>query len=201
MVGVWESGQYIGCVLFSRGANRHLTRPYGLAITEGCELTRVALNAHQTPVSKIITIALRFLKQQSPGMRLVISFADPAQGHHGGIYQATNWLYTGQTAPAKQYVRSDGKILHARQVSPSGVKKQYGRYRVVPQPDQCRIVEVPGKHRYLMPLDKETRMRLQNLHQPYPKKRVGSDNGDTTGDQPVEGGSTPTPTLQNNASR
>jgi hypothetical protein len=196
MIGVWENGDFIGAVIFSRGASPSLLNPYRLAQTEGCELTRIALTKHVTPVSKIIRIALTFLKKQSPGMRLVISFADPSHGHHGGIYQATNWIFCGQSAPTKQYVRPDGKMLHNRQVSPTGVRKQYGRYRVVPKPDECRIVELPGKYRYLMPLDDDMRKQLQPLSRPYPK-RVGSDTDDTPDDQSGKGGLAPTPTLQN----
>ena len=46
-IGVWEDGEFVGCVLFSRGANNNLGRPYGLKITEVCELTRVALSQHK----------------------------------------------------------------------------------------------------------------------------------------------------------
>src|SRR5690349_20526593 len=89
-VGVWENGTFIGVVLFSRGASSNLLKPYGLKMSEGCELTRVALNSHTAPVSRIISIAIKFLKRRSPGLKLIVSFADPAQDHVGGIYQAVN---------------------------------------------------------------------------------------------------------------
>src|SRR4051812_12315873 len=47
-VGVWEHDQFIGCVLFARGASQNLLKPYGLKPTEGGELVRVALDHHET---------------------------------------------------------------------------------------------------------------------------------------------------------
>jgi len=53
-VGVWENRKYVGCVIFSRGANSNLLKPYGMSQSEGCELTRVALTSHAVEVSRII---------------------------------------------------------------------------------------------------------------------------------------------------
>ena len=99
-VGAWEDGRYIGVVIFSRGATQNIGKPYGLEQTECVELTRIALRDHRHFVSEIMMQALRKLKETNPGLRLVVSYADPAQGHNGGIYQATNWVYTGATPPA-----------------------------------------------------------------------------------------------------
>ena len=93
-IGVWENSKFIGVVIFSRGASCNLLKPYGLKQTEGCELTRVALNRHKTPVTRIIKIAVLFLKKSSKNLRLIVSFADPKYGHHGGIYQGGNWIYS-----------------------------------------------------------------------------------------------------------
>ena len=93
-VGVWENERFVGCVIFSRGSNNNGHKPYGLKMTEFCELTRIALTEHATPVSQVVRKSLAFLKKKSPGVRLVVSYADPNHGHHGGIYQAGNWIYT-----------------------------------------------------------------------------------------------------------
>jgi len=51
------------------------------------------------------------------GVRLVVSYADPAHGHHGGIYQAGNWVYLGRThAEAAHRVRA-GTSWHGRSAS------------------------------------------------------------------------------------
>jgi len=195
LMGVWEDAVFIGVVVFSRGATEHLGKPYGLTQDECCELTRVALRDHQTPVSRILSIALRELKKTSPGMRLVVSFADPHETHHGGIYQALGACYAGRTKPMVMYEAPDGKVYHPRVISITGQKKQFGVYKPVWKPAQCRALPRPGKYRYLLPLDAAMRAQIEPLRQPYPK-RVGSSDSAVPGLQPGEGGASPTSTLQ-----
>lgn len=171
-VGVWEAEQFIGCVIFSRGANNNLGKPWGLKQTEICELTRVALRAHMAPVSQIVAVALRFLRRHCPGLRLVISYADPAHGHHGGIYQAGGWVYLGSSTPQRE-LRIAGAFLHKRvasakwgTASPSKIRERTGL------PVEYGPVE--WKHTYVMPLDPALRPGLQSRAQPYPKRATGT---------------------------
>jgi hypothetical protein len=193
-IGVWENRKYIGCVLFARGANKDLFTPYGVAITGGCELVRVALDTHETPVSRIVTIAIKLLRARSPGLRLILSFADPHYGHHGGIYQALGWVYLGTTSPASEYIGPNGKRWHPRMISPSGIKRVYGQYRRVLRPDQCTRVARPGKHRYALGLDDAMRASLRPLARPYPKRGRSAENG--TAAPTAGGGEIPTRPLQ-----
>jgi hypothetical protein len=192
-IGVWENSKFIGVVLFSRGASPDLLKPYGLTQYQGCELTRVALSKHETPVSRILSIAFKFLQKNSDKLRLIVSFADQSKGHHGGIYQATNWVYAGLSAPSVEYWK-DGKRWHPRQLSEKGYTVQFGQKRKVPKPSECKKIKVPGKHRYLLPLDDEMRARILPLSKPYPK-RVTSIETDVSGVHPEEGGVSPTVTL------
>jgi len=170
-IGVWEDEQFIGVVLFSRGASPYLFSAYGVSEIEGCELTRIALTAHESPVSRIVSIAVRMVAKQNPGLRLVVSFADPMHGHHGGIYQAGGWIYCGDTHPDFYHQDASGKKWHSRQVRKNGAPvKQFGRFRAMPRPDDMTYVETLGKHRYLMPLDAEMRARILPLARPYPKR-------------------------------
>jgi hypothetical protein len=193
-IGVWEDDKFIGVVLFSRGASPDLMKPYGLTQFEGCELTRVALSQHKTPVSRIVAIAIKFLLKKAPGVRLIVSFADQSKGHHGGIYQAGNWVYAGMSAPSIEYWLK-GKRWHPRQLSEKGFTVQFGAKRAVPKPSDCKKIHTPGKYRYLMPLDDEMRTKVESLRRPYPK-RVGSKANVAPGGHSGEGGATPTPTLQ-----
>ena len=181
-IGAWEDGRFIGVVIFGRGANNNIGKPYGLPQIAACELVRIALRDHKTPVSKVAAIAMRFLQKNSPGLRLVISYADPLQGHHGGIYQAGNWIYCG-TSQAQQGVMHNGKVMHKRTAN-----SLFGTIKGMQKSP------VMWKHKYLMPLDNEMRKRILPLSKPYPK-RAGSDTKDTPGFHPGEGGSTPTPAL------
>lgn len=195
-VGVWESGKYKGCVLFSRGANNNLGTPYGLKCTGVCELTRVALCDHTTPVSRILAIAVKMMLKQNQSLRLVVSYADTNEGHHGGIYQANGWIYCGKTSPGFKYLDPKGRIWHQRQVSVTGLKPQYGQLRSVAKISDCKKIPQEGKHRYLMPLDDEMRAKIEPLRQPYPKRVRSADSG-TPDNQSGGGGATPTRTLPN----
>jgi hypothetical protein len=191
-IGVWESGKFIGCVLFALGMNRSLGSPYGLQMTECCELVRVALTEHQTPVSRIVSIALKMIRKQSEGLRLVVSFADPVEDHHGGIYQAGGWLYAGKTAGSFEW-RIGEQRLNKRAFT--GQQFGGGRRSVSQIPSTAKKVQTPGKHRYLMPLDDEMRQRIEPLRKPYPKRERSAENG-TPGIQSGGGGVNPTRSLQ-----
>ena len=170
-VGVWEDNKFIGVVLFGRGANNNMLKPFGLKQNEGCELVRIALKEHKTPVSKILAIALRFLKKQSPGLRLVVSYADADQNHHGGIYQATNWIYDGlKNAGSMGAFIVHGKKMHPKSVHSKGIKQSLDEVKKHLDPN-ATIHYTKGKHRYLMPLDTEMRQKLSPLHQTYPKRQ------------------------------
>ena len=199
-IGVWEKGCFIGTVLFSRGASNAIGKPYRVNQSEVVELTRVALTKHGSAVSRILTIAIRMLGKQSPALRLIVSYADPEHGHHGGIYQATNWVYAGRTSPDYVIIDKDGKRWHSRMVSKNGIKKCFGKYKTVIKPSDGKRVNIPGKYRYLYPLDDEMRKQIEPLRKPYPKRISGGSNlSDAPGDHPGEGGSIPTPPLQKTA--
>tara|TARA_R110000796_G_scaffold74503_1_gene167600 strand:+ start:162 stop:848 length:687 start_codon:yes stop_codon:yes gene_type:complete len=166
-VGAWENGKFIGVVMFGRGATPNLGKPYNLGQTECVELVRIALTKHENPVSRIAALAMKFLHKSNPKLRLIVSFADKSQGHHGGIYQAGNWVYNGQGNPAKFYMIR-GKLTHPRSIGAKGlVQNIYGARKIDPN---ATVVNVEGKHRYLMPLDVDMRKFIMPLSKPYPKR-------------------------------
>ena len=191
--GVWESGRFVGVVIFGVGATPEIAKPYGLKPTEVCELVRVALTKHQTPVSRIIAITLRTLKHSMPGLRVVVSFADTSQGHHGGIYQAGNWILTGSTEYHAYEVR--GELVHPRvchlRYGKGGQSIPWLKANVDPN---AKRVRNGIKHKYVMPLDDAMRKQIEPLKKPYPK-RVRSVDSDTPADQAGKGGANPTRTL------
>ncbi len=186
-VGAWEDGKYIGCVIFGRGANNNMLKPFGLEQDDGCELVRIALTKHIAPVSKIMTFAIKFLKKSQPKLQLVVSYADPEQGHHGGIYQACNWIYTGPSGKAIK-IFYKGKWTHKKTVDDAGVNQTNLPKKVV-----------AGKHRYLMPLDKDTSAKIASLAKPYPKrvKQAMVDSLDTAEVQHLPTRSNLTETAEN----
>jgi len=194
-IGAWENGKFVGVVIFAWGMNKDLGSPYGLRMGQCAELVRVALTKHESAVSKILSIAIKFLKKQSPGLRLLVSFADPSEGHHGGIYQASGWQYAGISPQTVEWILN-GKRLNRRAYT--GQQFGGGKASVAGIPKGAIKRRVPGKHRYLIPLDSEMKTKILPLARPYPK-RAGSDTKDTPGFHPGEGGSTPTPALHSQA--
>lgn len=157
-VGVWENGQFIGAVIFGRGANNHIGSPYGLQQSECAELVRVALREHDAPVSQIVAQSLRMVRRQSVGLRCIVSYADPEQGHTGAIYQAGNWVYVG-TSKAQREKEENGRVVHKRSVFARDGTAGGGTYS-----------KVLWKHKYLMPLDDAMRRQIEPLRKPYPKR-------------------------------
>lgn len=196
-VGVWEAGRFVGAIMFGPGANRHIARPFKLKDTEVCELVRVALapaSVRKHPTSKCVAISLRMLKRQSPGLRLVVSYADLGQGHRGVIYQAGGWLYLG--AATQPYLQVNRKIVH-----PRSLYERFGRggqsvawLRANVDPNAQRV-KMPAKLKYIMPLDREMREKLEPLAQPY-MKRVGNIGSDVPATPGGKGRCDTTPALQ-----
>lgn len=192
-VGVWERDKFIGVVVFGRGAAPKLASSFGLKITEVAELVRIALTKHETPVTRIVSIAIKKLKKSFNGIRLIVSFADPSQDHHGGIYQGGNWVYYGisGTTGGFEYLvgnkwitcRSIGARFGTRVTSEVEKRLRFSDKR-----------KAPRKHRYAMGLDSETHKTILRLSKPYPKRAVSKDNVAVTF-QVTEGGAIPTTAL------
>jgi len=185
-IGVWEDGRFIGVVIFGVGATADLVKQYGLKMEQGCELVRVALTKHKSAVTRIVSISLMMLRKQFPGLRLVVSFADPAQGHYGGIYQGGGWMFSGYSQVSDEYIYK-GKRWHGR-----GFRHLYGGMENHPD---VQKVKGTAKLRYLMPLDDAMREQIAPLAKPYPKRTTRTKEQDT-GYHPVLGGVTPTRALQ-----
>ena len=186
-IGVWENCKYIGCILYGRGATPEIGKPFNLDQTEICELTRIALTTHINPVSRMISISLKMLKKLCPGIKLIVSYSDTAQGHHGGIYQAGGWIYVGSIKKHAYIVC--GKVYHP--------KTLYGKYGIGGQSvpwlkkhvdPNAKMVRTKIKHKYLMPLNNYILKSLKDLSLPYPKRApeaLSSDASASSGEKGV----------------
>ncbi len=196
--GVWEDGQFIGCVIFGMGSTIEYGKSLDVGQFEVCELVRVALRDHTAPVTEIVSKSVKILRRDNPGLRVILSFADPNRGHHGGIYIAGNWIYLGVTKGAHMFI-VNGKEVHPR--TASGLVRQYGGLRegesrvkffarVFNDPSASVIMPKP-KHRYAYPLDRTMRKWLNDRALPHPVPCGRSVEGDTPGFRPGGTGSIP----------
>ena len=196
-LGVWEDGKFIGAVVFAWGANRHLAGEYKLKMTECAELCRIALNKHVTPVSRILSIAVRMLKREMPGIRLLVSYADLNQGHEGKIYQASNWVFVGKTG-FEAGIMLKGKLTHRRTINSKYGTSDIGWLQHHVDPRAARYEGKP-KYKYLLPLDDEMAERIELLSKSYPNTCATSDTSDTPGVHPGEGRAARTVALRRSA--
>ena len=119
--------------------------------------------------SRILGIVLRSLRRHTT-LKFVLSYADPSQGHHGGIYMASGWVYTGFSQPTPGYDLGDGKIHHSRSLGQTYGSRSVRHFRKHGVP--IALVPQLPKHRYIYFLDSGWRPRLKGSELPYPKRNI-----------------------------
>ena len=118
------------------------------------ELNRLVVNdgLEKNVLSKFVSQCLRLLKEEDI---ILVSYADSGMGHHGYIYQATNFLYTGATKERTDKYTPKGK--HSRHYTDDN--------------NHLRKVRT-SKHRYVYFTGKSRKWYLKDLNYeilPYPK--------------------------------
>ncbi|MBI2858117.1 MAG: DNA methyltransferase [Chloroflexi bacterium] len=150
-------GPYLGHMLVDRA------RP-----DDGICLTRLWL-ADELPKnseSRVLSVVLRSLRRHTE-LKFVLAYSDPAAGHIGVVYQATNWLYTGLSSAMPLYDLGDGVIRHSRSLA-HGCGTHATGYFAAREIDIGLVPQAP-KHRYVYFLDRRWQSRLRAPVLPYPK--------------------------------
>jgi hypothetical protein len=119
-----------------------------------------------------------WLRENVPHIKALISYSDPKEGHCGTIYQATNWLYQGDSLRYNDSwsfkFSEDGEWQHGRTIFPTyGTNNPSEIQKQVTSPFWIR--KEPRKHRYVYILTKggERRKLLKSIKHPilpYSKK-------------------------------
>jgi hypothetical protein len=162
--GVWEHGDFIGSVVYSRPASAAMGDIFDLSADEFAELSRVALTHHEHEVSQIVSITISMLSKKDTGLRALFSYADPVQDHDGGIYRAMNWDYLGRMEPTRIGVK-DGEEYHSRTISR---KIEMGHLTREQVNEQFTFKKAPGKFKYVYPLSPEVEEKIEAMSKPYP---------------------------------
>ena len=123
--------------------------------------------------SRFIGIVLRPLRKNT-GLKFLVSYADPVQGHLGTIYQATGWVYTGLSQATPLYDIGDGRQYHSRSLSHSF--GSHGLAHFQRHGINVKLVPQAAKHRYVYFLDPAWRARLRVPALPYPKRKVSGES-------------------------
>ena len=122
------------------------------------ELNRLCVNDNleKNVLSFFVSSCLKMLPKL-----IIVSYADTAQNHHGYIYQATNWFYTGLSSKAKDK-KLIGSNKHGRH---NNAYEQDGDYEFVERSRKHRYIYFTGNKRENKKLLNELNYKIQ----PYPK--------------------------------
>ena len=145
------------------------------------ELTRLVVNddLQKNVLSFFVGSTIKFFDNPT----CLVSFADPNAGHHGYIYQATNWLYTGNSVAGGKNAKYilNGKEYHGKTVDEKWLRNigfKYDNKKTLKQNwvDCGGIVEDHKLYKYryifLKGSKKQKSDMLKNLKyniEPYPK--------------------------------
>lgn len=154
-----DKNEWCGCIVYGLGANNNLSKSFKMPQGTVIELVRMALNGKQESTSKAMSISLKLLPKYIPNCKIIVSYADEGQGHKGIIYQATNWIFIGDSFAESAIDPKTGKITHTRILS-----SKYGSIKGFTR------VKDAAKHKYIYPLDKSLIPLCKSLSKPYPKK-------------------------------
>jgi hypothetical protein len=219
-IGVFYDGRLEGAMQFGPSLDKRKIQ--GLvsdtAWHEFIELNRMALSEAlpRNSESRAIAIAMRLLKKHAPQIKWVISFADGAQCGDGAIYRASGFVLTGIKKNNQIVEFPDGlretrfvltNVTRPRRVE---VAQRYGinlggESSLLPFLAVGAKVVAGFQLRYIYFIDPTYRQRLTVPELPYSEiERMGARMykgqrlqaaeaiQDATGDQPGEGGASPT---------
>jgi hypothetical protein len=178
-----DDQELIGCLTYGPPVGRRAAASISpeLKISEVLELTRLFVHDKKDDKnieSYVISQSFRWLKENAPNIKVLVSYADPAASHLGKIYQATNWIYQGigQTALMDNHsikLEENGKWIHSRTIGDRFGSRNIEHLKRVIGKSFWRRLDSP-KHRYIYFLcdKREKRKILKSLKMtilPYPK--------------------------------
>jgi len=148
--GLYLDGVIVGVVTFGTPSSSGLRR--GIAgdqyISDVIELNRLCLDCdRRNAASYLVANAIK----QIPKNKIIVSYADTSMGHHGYIYQATNFIYTGLSAKRTDWKVKGLEHLHGATIADMSrgqenraewMREKYG--------DDFYIEDRPRKHRYIL---------------------------------------------------
>ena len=88
-----EGHERIGAMMLGRPAARKLDQNRILSLDRMFFVDEAPKNTE----SHALSLMRKFVRIWFPGVRLLISYSDPEQGHTGGVYEADGWAPFGTT--------------------------------------------------------------------------------------------------------
>lgn len=104
-----DTGAPLAAIIYTAPANRY----FGKGSIELSRLVRHP-DADLPPLTQFVSWSLRWLKANTD-FRYCLSYADKGAGHHGGIYQAANFVHVAVSSGNRQYRNeTTGEIVSGR---------------------------------------------------------------------------------------
>jgi len=177
LLGICSYGRPVAHTLIKHAFNGHYQDNF-------LELNRLVVNDN-LPKNSLSFFVSATLKQL-PSPVVVVSYADTSLNHHGYIYQATNFIYTGLSAKRTDYKIKGMEHLHSASVmdhAGRGLEKGKIEKLKAIYGNNLYLKDRPRKHRYfyLIGTKKQKKEMLANLAYEvcnYPKgnnKRYNAD--------------------------
>lgn len=114
-----DTGEPVAAISYTAPVNKY----FGPNSIELSRLVRAP--DFDRPLSMFVAWSLRWLKKNA-GLAYCLCYADSSAGHHGGIYQATNFIHVAVSSGNRQYVNDlTGEIVSGRAFG-----QRRGAYRV-----------------------------------------------------------------------
>jgi len=169
--GLYINNRLEGVCSFGRPMSHTLIKGAlnGLYENSFLELNRLVVNEGLKKNTLSFFVSQCF--KQLPKPMVLVSYADTSQNHHGYIYQATNWIYTGLSSKFTDYAVKGLEHMHH-----SSIEDSVGRYDKNKNIDKHTLLkekygeklylkERPRKHRYFYFLGtkKDKKIMLKNL--------------------------------------
>jgi len=130
------------------------------------ELNRLVINEglEKNCLSFLVSQSLKML----PTALVIISYADTSQNHHGYIYQATNFIYTGLSAKRTDWKVKGLEHLHGATIADlSRGKENRAEWMREKYGDDFYLEDRPRKHRYFMFLGNKKEIKRMKEILPY----------------------------------
>lgn len=171
--GAFVGGRLLGAVALGVGPINAHRLVDGAAREDSLTLTRLWLDDELpgNSESHVLGVVVRALRRRTK-VKFLLSYADPAAGHVGTVYQAAGWQYIGRSQAQPLMDLGDGISRHTRSVASAlGTHSTtyLRRYGLV-----VRTMPQMAKHRYVAFADPSWRDRLRVPALPYPKKEANA---------------------------
>jgi hypothetical protein len=104
-------------------------------------------------LTEALKVGVAIFRKLEPTTDALVSYADPNEGHTGGVYRAASWVFLGQCEESRNYVDSAGRRFARR-------KFHAGRRNMTKKEIEAsgfKEVKLPGKFRFAKGLTKSAK--------------------------------------------